>query len=75
MFDVIQLLPLNDTTAEASFSPFSARSSFALNPLNISLSELPFHGNDPSRLDSDLWEQLVELNKADRIDWNKGRLS
>lgn len=37
--DVLQLLPLNDTGTGAS--PYSAISSFALNPIHISLSSLP----------------------------------
>ena len=38
-FDIIQLLPLNDTGPEPS--PYSAISAFALNPLHISLVALP----------------------------------
>lgn len=38
-FDVIQLLPLNDTGDGKS--PYSAISAFALNPLHLSLSDLP----------------------------------
>ena len=34
-FNVIQLLPVNDTGAEAS--PYSARSAFALNPVFINI--------------------------------------
>ena len=34
-FDIIQLLPVNDTGAEAS--PYSARSAFALNPVFINI--------------------------------------
>ena len=38
-FDLIQLLPINDTGEEAS--PYSARSAFALNPAYIRLQEVP----------------------------------
>lgn len=38
-FDVIQLLPINDTHGE--ISPYSALSAFALNPLHLSLNSLP----------------------------------
>ncbi|MCH9625159.1 MAG: 4-alpha-glucanotransferase [Chlamydiales bacterium] len=37
--DIIQLLPLNDTGLETS--PYNALSAFALNPVHISLSNLP----------------------------------
>lgn len=39
-FDVIQLLPLNDTGSDNS--PYSAISAFALNPIHIGLKQLPF---------------------------------
>lgn len=38
-FDIIQILPINDTGPEPS--PYSAISAFALNPLHISLWDLP----------------------------------
>jgi 4-alpha-glucanotransferase len=38
-FDVIQLLPINDTGLESS--PYSAISAFALNPIHLGLSTLP----------------------------------
>lgn len=38
-FDVLQLLPLNDTGPETS--PYSALSAFALNPLHLGLTQLP----------------------------------
>jgi 4-alpha-glucanotransferase len=38
-FDVIQLLPLNDTGPDSS--PYSAISAFALNPIHLSVSALP----------------------------------
>lgn len=43
-FDVIQLLPLNDTGHETS--PYSALSAFALNPLHLGLASLPFIDED-----------------------------
>jgi 4-alpha-glucanotransferase len=42
--DVIQLLPLNDTGYESS--PYNAVSSLALNPIYISLTQLPFIKSD-----------------------------
>ncbi len=43
-FDVIQLLPLNDSGFETS--PYNAVSSQALNPIYLSLYDLPFVQND-----------------------------
>ncbi|CRX38217.1 4-alpha-glucanotransferase [Estrella lausannensis] len=45
-FNIIQLLPLNDTQGEAS--PYSAVSAFALNPIHLSLSAL--RGFDGGRI-------------------------
>jgi 4-alpha-glucanotransferase len=39
-FDVVQLLPLNDTGKETS--PYSALSAFALNPMHLGLASLPY---------------------------------
>lgn len=44
-FDVIQLLPLNDTGAQTS--PYSARSAFALNLIFLRLADLPGVSSDP----------------------------
>lgn len=43
-FDVIQLLPLNDTGYETS--PYNALSSLALNPIYLSLTSLPYVASD-----------------------------
>jgi 4-alpha-glucanotransferase len=65
-FDIIQLLPLNDTGLETS--PYSALSAFALNPIHLGLSQLP-HLVD----DMDLQNQIQELqsltNKNQRLDY------
>ena len=55
-FDVIQLLPLNDTGR--GISPYSALSAFALNPLFLSLHSLPFVHEHPA-----LKEELKALPK------------
>ncbi len=39
-FDVIQLLPLNDSGGDSS--PYSAHSAMALHPIYLSLAKLPF---------------------------------
>lgn len=65
-FDLIQILPINDTGLEPS--PYSALSAFALNPLHISLSELP-----NLEKHSDLAEILLELQsltKQQQIDYS-----
>lgn len=62
-FDVIQLLPLNDTGIDNA--PYSALSANALNPLHLGLSQLPFIDEDPS-----LQQQLADLqrlNNSQRI--------
>lgn len=55
-FDVIQLLPLNDT--ELGISPYSAISAFALNPIFLGLDALPHLHNHPV-----LKEELKALPK------------
>ncbi|MBA3958262.1 MAG: 4-alpha-glucanotransferase [Parachlamydiaceae bacterium] len=44
--DVIQLLPINDTGNDTS--PYSALSAFALNPIHLGLSQLPFLDESPN---------------------------
>lgn len=45
-FEIVQLLPLNDTGLETS--PYSALSAFALNPIHLNLNHLPdFHISHP----------------------------
>ena len=63
-FDVIQLLPLNDTGIDTTLSAISA---FALNPLHLSLAALPGLNRFP-----DLQRELKEmqaLNSSQRIDY------
>jgi 4-alpha-glucanotransferase len=43
--DVIQLLPLNDTGWDTS--PYNSLSAFALNPIHLGLSRLPYLEHDP----------------------------
>lgn len=64
-FDVIQLLPLNDTGNETS--PYSALSANALNPIYLGLSQLPGIANR-----SQLQEQIIklqQLNTSQRVDY------
>ncbi|HEV8050865.1 MAG TPA: 4-alpha-glucanotransferase [Parachlamydiaceae bacterium] len=67
-FDIIQLLPLNDTGLETS--PYSAISANALNPIHIGLSSLPYL--EPN---TNLTRQLSELqaltHQTQRIEYPK----
>ncbi len=70
-FDIIQLLPVNDTGLLTS--PYSALSAFALNPLFLTLSHLPLLDDYPA-----LQEKLKALPKfsnAQRLDYQKIRES
>lgn len=58
--DVLQLLPLNETSYE-DFSPYNAISSCALDPIYLSLSKLPFLENDVS-----LKRQIKDLQKYNK---------
>jgi len=60
---VIQLLPLNDTGKESS--PYSALSAFALNPIHLSLSKLPFLTNEFDQKIKD----LQSLSNSQFIDY------
>lgn len=61
-FDIIQLLPLNDTGHETS--PYSALSANALNPIHLSLSQLPFNESL-----SPLLDEGKNLNRTERVDY------
>jgi len=63
-FDVIQLLPLNDTGSDPS--PYSSISAFALNPLYLNLDHLPYL-EDRELLQ--LIETLKALDKTKRIQY------
>ncbi len=64
-YDVLQLLPLNDTGPDTS--PYSALSAFALNPLFLSLADLPNLSEDLKGL----LPPLQDLSKTQRIDYGK----
>lgn len=68
-FDVIQLLPLND--CGLGTSPYSAVSAFALNPLFLGLSSLPFV-NDVPELREDL-KLLPKFSYTQRVDYARVR--
>lgn len=68
-FDVIQLLPLNDTGL--GDSPYSAISAFALNPIYLSLNQLPYLENYPHLIDE--LKALPQFSNQDRIDYPKVR--
>lgn len=64
-FDIIQLLPINDTGI--SSSPYAAISAFALNPIHLSLDSLP-----RVKRHKDLMIRMAELrtfNKTERVDY------
>lgn len=63
--DIIQLLPLNDTGRETS--PYNAISSCALNPIHLSLSQLPYLKNYPDLLA--LLREINILNSSQRINY------
>ena len=65
-FDVIQLLPLNDTGLETS--PYSALSAYALNPIFLSLSQLP-GGEETSSLKRQITELQIVTNRTQRVDY------
>lgn len=64
-FDIIQLLPLNDTGHETS--PYSAISAFALNPIHLSLSKL-IDTNESLEFEP-LLKELKKLNQLPRVDY------
>lgn len=68
-FDTIQLLPLNDPGLDKS--PYNALSSFALNPLYIGLSQLPYLEHHPDL--RELLTDLKALNELPYVDYVKVR--
>lgn len=62
-FDIIQLLPLNDTGIDTS--PYSALSANALNPIHLSLMHLPFVAENQELIRQ--IEALFDLNRSQRI--------
>jgi 4-alpha-glucanotransferase len=68
-FDLIQLLPLNDTNLETS--PYGAVSAFALNPIHLSLTTLPYLEQFPELLEE--LKALPKFSNQIRIDYEKVR--
>eukprot|EP01119_Soliformovum_irregulare_P015757 TRINITY_DN4485_c0_g1_i1.p1 TRINITY_DN4485_c0_g1~~TRINITY_DN4485_c0_g1_i1.p1 ORF type:complete len:610 (+),score=195.40 TRINITY_DN4485_c0_g1_i1:237-1832(+) len=68
--DLIQLLPLSDTNLDNS--PFSPISSFCLNPLLISLSQLPYISREDESMKATR-KQLQDLNSNPAVDWKQVR--
>ena len=67
---LIQLLPINDTTATHSWMdsyPYAAISAFALHPMYIRLSELV--DADQAHLIQDAVDQQIELNNSTVVDY------
>ncbi|MFA6915695.1 MAG: 4-alpha-glucanotransferase [Parachlamydiales bacterium] len=63
--DVIQLLPLNDTGTDTS--PYSSVSAMALNPIHISLQDLPRINDDPQL--KKILQTLQHPKRDDRVDY------
>ncbi len=69
--DMIQILPINDTTSTATWTdsyPYSSISIFAFNPIYISING--FTLKNKTKLKK-LKEEAEELNKLDEIDYEK----
>ena len=68
-FDIIQLLPVNDTGSESS--PYSARSAFALNPAFINIQSVAgssaFEGEILRLLYAQTAEQRSQLEGLERL--------
>ena len=64
-FNIIQLLPVNDTGAEAS--PYSARSAFALNPVFINIQAV----SGSSEFEDEIEQAKDEFDNQERIDYYK----
>ncbi len=68
-FDIVQLLPLNDTGMDAS--PYNALSAYALNPIHLSLTALPNVERYPEL--TEIAKQLAKLNHTQHIAYAKVR--
>ncbi len=66
-FDVIQLLPLNDTGTENS--PYSSLSAYALNPLHLGISSLPYIEEIPSFTTK--LEEMRKWNRTERVNYKE----
>lgn len=64
-FNIIQLLPVNDTGAESS--PYSARSAFALNPVFINVQSV----EGSLEFEDEIFEAKKEFDKLGKIDYYK----
>ena len=62
-FDIIQLLPLNDTGSESS--PYSARSAFALNPVFINVQAVL----GSSAFENEINDAKESFDKTERVDY------
>lgn len=65
-FDVIQLLPLNDSGENSS--PYSGISAFALNPIHLGLAELPNLDQFPDL--QQLVADMQGMNRSQRVDYS-----
>ncbi len=69
---IIQILPINDTTANYTWTdsyPYAAISVYALHPQYLSLENLEF--KIPKKLDKEFQNQKAELNATNLIDYEK----
>ena len=71
-FKLIQLLPINDTTATHSFLdsyPYAAISTFALHPLYLNLEKVA--GNKKNAIIKSLYKNKAQLNQSSEVDYNQ----
>jgi len=70
-FSLIQVLPINDTIATHTWTdsyPYAAISVYALNPVYISIKNLPFKLNEV--LENEYKEVEINLNNNEFVNWN-----
>lgn len=68
-FDVLQLLPLNDTGLDSS--PYNALSAFALNPIYLGLSSLPYLDEYPPLQDE--LKSIPKWSNSQRVHYSQVR--
>jgi hypothetical protein len=68
-FDLLQLLPINDSSTN---NPYKLRSSMALNPIYLSLSALPQFGK-PTEAMTTILHKLESMERSHHfVNWNQG---
>lgn len=70
-FNLIQLLPINDSAEDCS--PYNTISSLALHPVYLSLNKLPYVENYPELLEE--IQNIAPLNEEERINYASVRIA